>query len=254
VSKAERSTSVMKLSVTTFPWGKLDTPRKLSIVLSKIKEIGFEGVGLEYGLLPQALKDRPELIKPLVEKSGLENGGTFSPGALSRIRWAKKSGTPLIWVSIYGDKKLAVPKLKRFVETARAEGIAALLHNELRSAFQTSSEIERVMSSMKDLGLCLDTAHGVAAGLDIEATIDKYADRIKLIHLKDLRANLPMDEIIFKRDFVDVGRGIINFQSILQKLKDVGYAGEVMLEIEALGDQTPEQSVEEGYNYIMKLL
>jgi inosose dehydratase len=107
---------------------------------------------------------------------------------------------------------------------------------------------------MKDLGLCLDTAHGVAAGLDIEATIDKYADRIKLIHLKDLRANLPMDEIIFKRDFVDVGRGIINFQSILQKLKDVGYAGEVMLEIEALGDQTPEQSVEEGYNYIMKLL
>jgi sugar phosphate isomerase/epimerase len=63
----------MKLSVTTFPWGKLDTPRKLSIVLSKIKEIGFEGVGLEYGLLPQALKDRPELIKPLVEKSGLEN-------------------------------------------------------------------------------------------------------------------------------------------------------------------------------------
>ncbi|HZW55375.1 MAG TPA: sugar phosphate isomerase/epimerase [Nitrososphaerales archaeon] len=244
----------MKLSVTTFPWGKLDSPRKLSLVLSKIKKIGFEGVGLEYGILPQALKDRPELVKPLVEKSGLENGGTFSPGALTRIKWAKVSGTPLIWVSIYGDKKLAVPKLRRFVETATASGVTALLHNELRSAFQTSSDISKAMSSMRDLSFCLDTAHGVAAGLDIEATIEKYSDRIKLVHLKDLRAKLPMEEVRFKRDFVDVGRGIINFQSVLQKLKDVGYSGEVMLEIEALGDQTPDQSVEEGYHYIRKLL
>ena len=244
----------MKLSVTTFPWGRLETPRKLSCVLGKIKKIGFEGVGLEYGILPQALKDRPELVAPLVAKSGLENGGTFSPGALSRIRWAKASGTPLIWVSIYGDKKLALPKLQRFVESASASGVTALLHNELRSAFQTASDINRAMRSMKDLGMCLDTAHGVAAGLDIDAMIETYSDRIKLVHLKDLREKLPMDEVRFKRDFVDVGRGIIDFGAVLQKLKDVGYDGEVMLEIEALGDQSADQSVEEGYHYIRKLL
>jgi sugar phosphate isomerase/epimerase len=244
----------LRLSVTTFPWGKLDSPRKLSSVLSKIKSIGFDGVGLEYGILPLSLKEKPELVKPLVERSGLENGGTFSPGALARIKWAKASSTPLIWVSIYGDRKLAIAKLRRFVETATENGVNALLHNELRSAFQTSSDIKEAMRAMKDLSFCLDTAHGVAAGLDIESTIQEYADRIKLVHLKDLREKLPIDKVRFKRDFVDVGRGIINFESIVQKLKDVGYDGELMLEIEALGDQTPEESVKEGYHYIRKLV
>ena len=42
-----------------FSLGRLQTPKQLAKVLAEIRQIGFEGVGLEYGILPQALKKKP---------------------------------------------------------------------------------------------------------------------------------------------------------------------------------------------------
>ena len=71
------------------------------------------------------------------------------------------------------------------------------------------------------------------------------------MHLKDLRAKIPMKEVRFTRDFVNVGRGIIDLQSAVNNLKDVGYSGQLMLEIEALqGEAGPV--VLEGFQYSSK--
>ena len=245
----------MKISVTTYPWGKLQTPRELGKVLGEIEKMGFEGVGLEFDLLPPALKKNPDKVPALVKGAHLENGGTYSPGTLSRIKWAKASETPLIWFSLKApDRKTALEKVRRFAKTASENGVTASLHNELYSSFQTSSELKQAMSQIKELTMCLDTAHGTAAGVDIEKTIDEYRDRITLVHLKDLRAKIPMNKVVFERDFVNVGRGIIDLQSVVNKLKDVGYSRELMLEIEALQGEDPGPVVLEGYNYVRKLL
>jgi len=217
--------------------------------------MGFEGVGLEYGLLPHALREHPEKVPAIVNAAQLENGGTYSPGAMTRIVWAKSSGTPLIWFSLRApDRKTAIEKVRRFAKTATENGVVASLHNELGSSFQTQAELKQAMSQIKELTMCLDTAHGVAAGVDIEKTIDDYKDRITLIHLKDLRAKIPMKEVRFTRDFVNVGRGIIDLRSIVNKLKNVGYSGQLMLEIEALQGENPAPVVLEGYNYVKGLL
>ncbi len=245
----------MKLSITTFPWGKLETPRQLSKVLLDIEKLGFEGVGLEFGLLPPALKKNPEKVPALVNGTHLENGGTYSPGALTRIQWAKASETPLIWFSLKApERKSALEKVRRFAKTASENGVTASLHNELGSSFQTPAELKQAMDQIKELTMCLDTAHGVAAGVDIEKTIDEYKDRITLVHLKDLRAKIPMKEVRFTRDFVNVGRGIIDLGSVVNKLKEVGYSGQLMLEVEALQGEHPGPVVLEGYRYVKKLL
>ena len=243
------------MSITTFPWGRLNAPHQLSKVLTEIKQIGFEGVGLEYGLLPQTLKKNPEKVPLLVNSANLENGGTYSPGALTRIQWAKASETPLIWFSVKApDRKVALEKVRRFAKTSSETGVTASLHNELGSSFQTPAELNQAMRQIKELTMCLDTAHGVAAGVDIEKTIDEYRDRITLVHLKDLRAKIPMKEVRFTRDFVNVGRGIIDLQSVVNKLKEIGYSGQLMLEIEALQGENPEPVVLEGYRYVRNLL
>jgi len=245
----------LKLSITTFPYGKLRTPGQLSKVLADIQKIGFEGVGLEYDELPPVLKKNPSRVPALVNGAHLENGGTYSPGTLTRIQWAKSSGTPLIWFSLKApDRKTAIEKVRRFATTASQNGVIASLHNELGSAFQTPSELKQAMNQIKELTMCLDTAHGVAAGVDIEKTIDEYKDRITLVHLKDLRAKIPMKEVRVTRDFVNVGRGIIDLRSIVNKLKDVGYSGQLMLEIEALQGEDPGPVVLEGYRYVKNLL
>ncbi len=149
---------------------------------------------------------------------------------------------------------MALEKVRRFAETASENGVTASLHNELGSSFQTPTELKQAMTQIKELTMCLDTAHGVAAGVDIERTIDEYRDRITLVHLKDLRAKIPMKEVRFTRDFVNVGRGIIDLQSVVNKLKDVGYSGQLMLEIEALQGEDPGPVVFEGYQYVKNLL
>jgi sugar phosphate isomerase/epimerase len=245
----------LKLSVTTYPWRKIPTPGRLGSVLSTIRKIGYEGVGLEYAYLPKSIRQNPQLVRPIISKSGLENGGTFSPGALTRVKWAKESGTPLIWVSIYSqDRKVALTKLKKFVETAKQSGVVATLHNEVRSAFQTVRDIEQAMRSIKDLTLCLDTAHGTAAGMDVNATIEKYADRIKLVHLKDFRGKVSMRDVKFTRDFVNLGHGIVDIRGAIERLKAVKYTGELMVEVEANEGQSPVEVVREGYEYVKGLL
>jgi sugar phosphate isomerase/epimerase len=245
----------LKLSVTTYPWRRISSPRQLSSILATIRKIGYEEVGLEYGYLPSSTKVKPELTRSIVDRSGLENGGTYSPGALARIKWAKNSGTPLIWVSINSpDRKIALQKLRSFVEAAGKSGVIASLHNEVGSAFQTTSDIKAAMSSIQDLTLCLDTAHGIAAGVNIDNAIEEYGERIKLVHLKDLRAKVPLTELKFKRDFVNVGRGIINLQGAVDKLKQVNYKGELMVEVEANEGESPVQVVKEGYEYAKSLL
>ena len=245
----------MKLSITTYPWGRLKTSRQLSSLLAELKKIGFEGVGLEYGFIPPALKKYPARVRPIIEQSGLENGGTYSPGALARIPWAKASATPLIWFSVAEpNKKIAIEKVRRFAKTASDKGVVASLHNELGTAFQTEAELNQAMNQIKELTMCLDTAHGTAAGVNIEKMIDQYKERITLVHLKDLRAKIPIKEVVFERDFVNAGRGIIDLRSIVSKLKDVGYSGQLMLEIEALQGEDPGPVVLEGYNYVKELL
>jgi sugar phosphate isomerase/epimerase len=245
----------MKMSVTTYPWGQMKTASQLSKILSRIKEIGFEGVGLEYGFLPPALKKDPAKLPNIVKGADLENGGTYSPGALTRIKWAKDSDTPLIWFSVKApERRTALEKVRRFARDASENGVTASLHNELGTSFQTQAELKQAMDQIKELTLCLDTAHGTAAGVDIEKTIDAYKNRITLIHLKDLRARMPMKQVVFERDFVNAGRGIIDLRSVVNKLKQVGYSGQLMLEIEALQGEDPGPVVTEGYDYIKNLL
>ncbi len=245
----------MKLSVATYPWGKLDTRAHFEKICRTIRRIGYEGVGIEFDFLPEELKDRPELVQPILEEARLENGGTYSPVKERELKWAAASGTPLLWTSVYEkDPSVALERLREYAKNCTRLGVICALHNELGSSIQTQPEIIKALDSISELKLCLDTAHGVGAGMDLIQIMEKYANRLALVHLKDLRAKLPMTEIRFERDFVNVGHGIVDLKSVAEKLKGLRYQGQLMLEIEALAGGDPDAVVREGYNFVTKLL
>jgi sugar phosphate isomerase/epimerase len=241
----------MILSVTTMPWGKKKTSEDFESVLETIKDIGFEGVGIEHSLIPKELMHQPEKLASIVKRVGLENGGTYSRTRASDIPWAKRSKTPLFWVSVKEENYAAALRtLRDFTTRATKYGIISSLHNELRSSFETQEQLVGALNAIKGLTLCIDTAHGVGAGVDCLELIEKYPKRISLVHLKDLREILPKSKIRFKRDFVNVGDGSLDLKSVVKKLESVGYKGQLMLEIEALAGQKPADVVKKGYEYI----
>jgi sugar phosphate isomerase/epimerase len=246
---------MMKLSVTTMPWGKLKTESEFKQTLSSIKEIGFDGVGIEFRLLPKQLMDEPEVLPGILADVGLENGGTYSPTRIRELRWARRSKTPLLWVSAKEkDFKTALRRLRGFSRISKKWGIITALHNELRSSVETQPQIMTALESIGDLKLCLDTAHGEGANVNTIEMIQKYSDRLALVHLKDLRAKVPKSKVRFRRDFVNVGEGVVNLKQIIEKLDEIGYAGQLMLEIEALEDREPTSVVREGFEHISSMM
>jgi sugar phosphate isomerase/epimerase len=245
----------MKLSVTTMPWGKKKTSEEFESVLQSIKDIGFEGVGVEPSLIPKELKHEPAKLGQIVRRVGLENGGTYSRARANDIQWAVGSNTPLFWISVQ-DKTLAqaIRHLREFSKKTTKAGVIAALHNELRSPIETQEEIVAALDAIPDLKLCIDTAHGAGAGVDVNGVIESYSKRVALVHLKDLKQKLPKSKIRFKRDFVNVGEGALDLKSVVKKLEEVGYKGQLMLEIEALGGQSPDGVVRKGFEYATGIL
>jgi sugar phosphate isomerase/epimerase len=245
----------MKLSITTYPWGQLESPAQFQKVCETVHDIGFEGVGIEFNLLPEELKEQPMLVAPILKVTGLENGGTYSPVKERELHWATASGTPLLWTSIYEkDPAVALKGLSEYAKKCAKLDIICALHNELGSSIQTQPELTSALDSINELKLCLDTAHGVGAGVDLMQIIDRYTSRLALMHLKDLRAKIPMGQIQFERDFVNVGHGVVDLKGVVKKLKDVHYDGQLMLEIEALAGGDPDTVVREGYEFVTGLL
>lgn len=245
----------MKLAVTTMCWGKLRNEKELSEVFRRAKEIGYKGIGLEFRLLPREILKRPERLSQMLRDEGLENAGGYFALRDEELELAKKSNTKILWiVSREKDCETAAHKIEQYLKKGSEMGISVILHNHLRTCFETEDEIVKILTRIPNLGLCLDTAHATAAGINMVRFIKEYSERIKLVHLKDLRQRLPKSRIRFGRDFVNVGEGIVNFTEILSSLKDVGYNGYLMLEIDKTERNKADQEVRRGYDYIQAII
>lgn len=245
----------LKTSITTILWGKIHSLDAFNKILVYIKEIGYDGVGLETRLLPQTLLKDPKKLNEIAKKVKIEIVGAYSRMEEADIEWAVKAGIPLFWVVVREkDCSKAIEVLKSFTQLASDSSITVALHNHLRTCFENESQIKYALQEINKLNLCFDTAHAKAAGIDIENFLRSYHSRIALIHFKDLRENLPKSKVSFRRDFVNIGEGIINFENIVNILKEINYSGHIMLEIEALNGKSPDELAKEGYMRLTRLL
>lgn len=70
--------------------------------------------------------------------------------------------------------------------------------------------------------------------------IRQYYDRIKYVHLKDLNS---------AGEFVPLGKGSINLEEIISYLKDKGYDGDWLVEIDGYSGD-PCEACETSYQYL----
>jgi sugar phosphate isomerase/epimerase len=246
----------VKTAIATILWGKLHSIGEFETVLSQVKKIGYDGIGLETQDLPKELSKDPSLIPPLMRKHGLENLGSYSGMLPAEVAWAAKCQTPLLWVVVrkpqdYGE---ALKSLKKFSKLALKASIIPALHNHLRTPFETEEEVVKALEKVEGLKLCFDTAHARAVDIDSINFIKKHHDKISLVHLKDLRAKVPKSRVSFTKDFVNVGTGIVDFKEIMGALSEVGYNGTLMLELDSARGKKPEDLARDGYDRIMDLV
>jgi len=246
----------LKTSITTILWGKIHTLGEFRKVLAEVREIGYDGIGLETRLLPLEAIQNPKLVKKTLREAGVENAGSYSTMKLQDVDWASESGTPLLWVVARGDKTYqeALKAVRELNFRAAKSGIVLALHHHLGTRFETETQMRKVLGDVKGLQVCFDTAHAEAASFDSLRFIKDYHERIALIHVKDLRVKVPKAKVSHTKDFVNAGDGILNFKKIFGALRDAGYQGSLMLETEALEGRRPGEVAKEGYDRIHSFL
>lgn len=76
------------------------------------------------------------------------------------------------------------------------------------------------------MGLCLDIGHAIRAGANIEKSVKMYKDRLFDLHIKDVTAAQKDAKV------AEIGRGVIDFATLVKALKKYNYQGICSIEYE----------------------
>jgi sugar phosphate isomerase/epimerase len=111
--------------------------------------------------------------------------------------------------------------------------------------------VESVFLKVKDLdpriGMCHDIGYSMLMGIDPTAVTLKYANRIFDMHIKDVT------EASAEGKDCELGRGVIDFPSLIKALRTIKYKGMCSLEFEK-GDTDPLVGIAECVGYFKGVL
>jgi inosose dehydratase len=134
-------------------------------------------------------------------------------------------------------------------------GIPLGYHNHLNTLSQSPANLDLILenSDPKYVGLELDTAHLVAGGGDPAKAIEKYHERLLFVHLKDVH-DIPADtpKARYPFEFVELGRGRVDFPSVFAALDKVKFHGWAVVELDRVPDKsrTPKESAHISKTYL----
>lgn len=133
--------------------------------------------------------------------------------------------------------------LNKLGALAAEKNMLLVYHHHMGTVVQTTKEIDRMMEGTDPelVYLLLDTGHLVYSGEDAVAVAKKYVNRIKHVHLKDIRPEIVEQVKTEKKSFLQgvrmgaftvPGDGCINFKPVFEILQATGYEGWLLVEAE----------------------
>ncbi|MCR4563402.1 MAG: myo-inosose-2 dehydratase [Clostridiales bacterium] len=153
--------------------------------------------------------------------------------------------------SIFDDKyimnddewELLCTGVNKLGKVAKDMGITLTFHHHMGTVVQTAAEIDRLMENTDPelFNLLFDSGHLAYCGEDYMYILRKYINRIKHVHLKDIRpeviAKVKAEHLSFLQGvrlgtFTVPGDGAIDFKPIFDVLDENGYEGYVLVEAE----------------------
>jgi sugar phosphate isomerase/epimerase len=248
----------MKLSCSAIAWGQIKDIGTFRRVVNSIAETGYEGVGIEYNLLPEELMKKPELVKDVAKDAGLAVPSmAINENTAYQAEAAQKMGAESGWLCLFEkDAAGAAEVTKMHLREFGNRGLKVGLHPHVKSNVETNGQLDGLIAACRPatLDVCFDSAHQEALSMDLPAFIERYHDRLCLVHFKDLRVMKDPKDIDYDNDFVDLGEGLCDFPGIMAALKKVGYSGWLMVEVDFAHKITVEESVKKNFDYLTPLM
>lgn len=268
----------IKLGIAPIAWAEDDMPeygRETTFlqIVSEIALTGYEGteIGCKY---PHDAK----ILNEELARRGLENITQWFSSYINELPFwqverdfkdhmyfLKASGAKLVNVSdqsfsvqhrsstcftekpVLNDEQFLELSdgLNKLGKTAVDHGMMLVYHHHMTTTVQTAAEIDRLMELTDPcyVNLIFDAGHLAFSGDDPVAVLDKHFDRIKHIHLKNIRRNvvdrcrqmgLSFLQSVLEGAFTIPGdpEGCVDFPAIFKILEERDYKGWLVVEAE----------------------
>lgn len=266
----------VKLGIAPIAWTNDDMPdlgaeNTFEQCVSEMALAGFTGceVGNKYPRDTAVLKKALELRGMQICNAWFSSFLTTKPyeevekDFIEYITFLKEMGAKVVGMSEQGhsiqgtDKPIFEAKyvmndeewdtlctgINKLGKVAKDMGIKLCFHHHMGTVVQTEEEIDRLMANTDPelFGLLFDCGHLAYCGEDYMSVLNKYADRIRHVHLKDIRPEkveqVKREHLSFLQGvrlgtFTVPGDGVIDFKPIFDVLEKTGYEGYVLVEAE----------------------
>jgi inosose dehydratase len=137
-----------------------------------------------------------------------------------------------------GEWHVLLGNLDRLQRVVRDHGMTPTLHPHVGTAIEDRAAVLRLLDE-SDVLLCLDTGHLLIGGMQPLELLDKAADRVAHVHLKDVDASVAGTvsarstsylEAVRAGLYTPLGEGNLDITAIVTALENAGYAGWYVLE------------------------
>lgn len=161
--------------------------------------------------------------------------------------------------------------VERVARRVSAEtGLPTLFHPHCAGYIETPAEIARLLDMVGPdvLNIVFDTGHyaygsGSTDGKAVLDGMDRFADRIRFMHLKDCDPRVAQaarhgeteyNAAVGQGLFCELGKGMVDFPAVLARLRAREYSGWVLVEQDVMpGMGTPKESAQRSRDYLRTL-
>ncbi|MCJ7872341.1 myo-inosose-2 dehydratase [Phaeobacter sp. J2-8] len=135
-------------------------------------------------------------------------------------------------------------KLSEVAKWMADQGMVLAYHHHMGSMIEDQDDIDALMQgSSPEVTLLYDTGHLHFGGADVLGTLDRWGDRVKHVHFKDVRDPVARAIRAGNKSFLDgviAGaftvpgdpEGCLDFQSVTNRLAAMDYDGWIVVEAE----------------------
>lgn len=184
----------------------------------------------------------------------------------NKLDFMKLAGVECISIQALGTRTKATKEqldytldtVIKMSKLCKPYGIYPCLHPHCHTSVMYEDEIDFVMQNTDPdlLYFGPDTAHLLGGGCDPVEIFDRYKDRIRFTHMKDLKgtkANTAenVGGIDVYSNFIELGRGDVDFAGVFNVLKEVGYDGYLTSELDR-SSTTNKESAKINLEYMME--
>jgi sugar phosphate isomerase/epimerase len=249
VSKdADPSTSLragkvkFNLGMASYTFRKFNTEQTLAMT----KRLGLKFISFKDFHLP--LNSTPEQIEKTVAQVKDAGLTLYACGVIymkteadiqQAFDYAKAAGVKMI-VGVPNHKLLGQVEKK-----VKEYDIKVAVHNhgpEDKLYPSPASVYEKIKDLDGRIGLCIDAGHTQRAGIDPSGPVEKYADRLIDLHIKD------ESSATLEGTTVEMGRGVIDLVKLMRTLIKIQYSGIAAFEFEK-DENDPLAGVAESVGY-----